>query len=152
MNCQRRSEITPRRSVSGCTIRRGDAGGGTPSEGVWGNAPSWRGRGCTLYQTLNLLGTNLPVEIGSSLRQVLLLPNGMPQLCRVPHARLCRAPGLSARLVHHLPHYRGQYPPVRRQQVNSAPDKIDLVAELVTRETKHRWSSTAHAPADGAEG
>jgi hypothetical protein len=38
------------------------------------------------------------------------------------------------------------------QQVNSAPDKIDLVAESVTRETKHTWSSTAHAPADGAEG
>ena len=50
--CQRRSEITPRRSVSGCTIRRGDAGGGTPSEGVWGNAPSWRGRGSTLQQFL----------------------------------------------------------------------------------------------------
>ena len=35
----------------GLTVRqkwgfsRGDAGGGTPSEGVWGNAPSWRGRG-----------------------------------------------------------------------------------------------------------
>jgi hypothetical protein len=26
-------------------LSRGDAGGGTPSEGVWGNAPSWRGRG-----------------------------------------------------------------------------------------------------------
>jgi len=25
--------------------RQGDAGGGTPSEGAWGNAPSWRGRG-----------------------------------------------------------------------------------------------------------
>src|SRR5207253_5792136 len=43
----------------GLTVRqkwgfsRGDAGGGTPSEGVWGNAPSWRGRGSTLYRTLN---------------------------------------------------------------------------------------------------
>ena len=32
---------------------RGEAGGGTPSEGVWGNAPSWRGRGTTLQQSLN---------------------------------------------------------------------------------------------------
>src|SRR6266581_3974838 len=32
---------------------RGDAGGGTPSEGVWGTAPSWRGRGRTLHQILN---------------------------------------------------------------------------------------------------
>ena len=28
-------------------------GGGTPSEGVWGNSPSWRGRGSTLQQFLN---------------------------------------------------------------------------------------------------
>ena len=26
-------------------LGRGDAGGGTPSEGAWGSAPSWRGRG-----------------------------------------------------------------------------------------------------------
>ena len=36
-------------------------------------------------------------------------------------------------------------------KVNSA-DKLYLVIESVTRDTKHTWSSTAPAPVDGAEG
>jgi hypothetical protein len=35
-------------------------------------------------------------------------------------------------------------------KVNSA-DKLYLVIESVKRDTKHAWSSTAHAPVDGAE-
>ena len=35
-------------------------------------------------------------------------------------------------------------------KVNSA-DKLYLVMESVKRDTKHEWSSTAHAPVDGAE-
>ena len=35
-------------------------------------------------------------------------------------------------------------------KVNSA-DKLYLVIESVTRDTKHRWSSIAPAPVDGAE-
>jgi len=35
-------------------------------------------------------------------------------------------------------------------KVNSA-DKLYLVIESVKRDTKHTWSSTVHAPADGAE-
>jgi hypothetical protein len=35
-------------------------------------------------------------------------------------------------------------------KVNSA-DKLYLVIESVKRDTKHTWSSTAHAPVDGAE-
>jgi len=36
-------------------------------------------------------------------------------------------------------------------KVNSA-DKLYLVIESVKRDSKHAWSSTAHAPVDGAEG
>lgn len=36
-------------------------------------------------------------------------------------------------------------------KVNSA-DKLYLVIESVKSDTKHTWSSTAHAPVDGAEG
>ena len=35
-------------------------------------------------------------------------------------------------------------------KVNSA-DKLYLAIESVNRDTRHRWSSTAHAPVDGAE-
>ena len=35
-------------------------------------------------------------------------------------------------------------------KVNSA-DKLYLVIELVKRDTKHAWLSTAHVPVDGAE-
>jgi hypothetical protein len=35
-------------------------------------------------------------------------------------------------------------------KVNSA-DKLYLVIESVKRDTKHTWSSTVHAPVDGAE-
>jgi hypothetical protein len=35
-------------------------------------------------------------------------------------------------------------------KVNSA-DKLYLVIESVKRDTKHAWSSTAHAPVDGAK-
>ncbi len=35
-------------------------------------------------------------------------------------------------------------------KVNCA-DKLYLVIESVTRDTKHAWSSTAHAPVHGAE-
>jgi len=35
-------------------------------------------------------------------------------------------------------------------KVNSA-DKLYLVIESVKRDTKHVWSSTAHAPVDGAK-
>ena len=38
-----------------------------------------------------------------------------------------------------------------RRQVNSA-DILYLVIESVKGYTKHMWSSTAHAPVDGAEG
>jgi hypothetical protein len=36
-------------------------------------------------------------------------------------------------------------------KVNTA-DKLYLVIESVKRDPKHMWSSTAHAPVDGAEG
>jgi hypothetical protein len=50
-----------------------------------------------------------------------------------------------------MPRHRSQRLPLRRRQVNSA-DKLYLVIESVKRDTKHMWSSTAHAPVDGAEG
>ena len=36
-------------------------------------------------------------------------------------------------------------------KVNSA-DKLYPIIESVKRDTKHAWSSNAHAPVDGAEG
>ncbi len=77
--------------------------------------------------------------------------DGMPRLCRLPHVRPFHAPGLSARLLHQMPRHRSLRLPLRRRQVNSA-DQPYLVIESVKWDTQHMWSSTAHAPVDGAEG
>ena len=125
-------------------LGRGDAGGGTPSEGS-GGTPPVGGDAVALYiQTLNS-SWHKPHGRG----RIELAPNA-PALGRnaavVPSSSVKTIPRAGSVGSTASPNAWPTLP------AGDSADKLSLRIESVKRDTKHMWSSTAQAPVDGAEG